>query len=233
MSSWAIVQYDNRPLDDASKALLALNKKYCDTHGYTHIFETKTYDLPPYWIKVKLVQEHLHAYKGIMWLDTDAVVHDQSTPLDAMLNGKTMYYAPDCPRWHSKFNAGVWLIQNTVHGHSIMNSWMNSYSPYDWKMENGKWTTSGPFAGPTYEQGAFEKYIKPRFENHMHVFPWPILQSYEVCPETFTMHFAGDYTDTHLPIYLYGNRWLLFGSVTAVIILLYLTYRMRFSRTGR
>jgi hypothetical protein len=32
--------------------------------------------LPPWWIKVKLVQELLHSYKGILWLDVDAVIND-------------------------------------------------------------------------------------------------------------------------------------------------------------
>jgi hypothetical protein len=234
MRPWAIVQYDNRPLDTDTKALVARNKSYCDKHGYTHIFETKKYDLPPYWIKVKLVQETLMSrrFSGVLWLDSDAVVHDQEKRLDELVvPNKSFYYCADAPVWDSAFNAGVWLVLNDAMGNTIMESWMGAYDPTTWNEKGGKWTSTGVWAGPTYEQGAFLEYIMPRYDQYMHKYPWSFFQSYEAVPTNFAMHFAGEFSNTHLPGYLrpYDLLLKIVYALVTIVVLVALVYPALYS----
>jgi hypothetical protein len=232
MDTWAIVQYDDRPLDDDTKKLVARNKRYCEKHGYTYIFEMKKYDLPPWWRKVKLVQEVMQTnkFKGVLWLDTDAVVYNHEKTLDEVVKPhKSFYYSADSPQWKSTFNAGVWLVLNDNNGNRIINSWKNLYSPTDWSEENGKWTSSGVWAGPTYEQGAFITHIQVPFAPYLHKYHWHFFQSYTVHPDTFTMHFAGELSDMYLKDFLdiprpYAIwRWFLL-ILTFVCIVAFLLY---------
>jgi len=233
---WIIVQYDNREVKTEYKILIQQNKAYCAKYGYAHIFETKPYDLPPYWIKVRLIKDLLDTnnYKGAMWLDTDAVIHNHSMSIDdLLLKDKSMYYCRDCPKWNQDFNAGVWIILNDKHGKEILDKWMNSYSEKDWTKENNKWTSSGTWAGTTYEQGAFTQYVRPQFEQYTHMYPWQHLQSYEVSPHTFAMHFAGELSDTYLPWYifwLYVKSEFIYVILLCVVIILCISYRTFFMR---
>jgi hypothetical protein len=57
-SRWAIVQYDDRPIEEPILELLRKNKEYCERHGYSYVFlNDKYHDVPPYWAKVKGVHE--------------------------------------------------------------------------------------------------------------------------------------------------------------------------------
>lgn len=202
---WIIVQYDNRVIEEKYLKLIDINKKYCLKYGYDYILETKEYDIPPWWVKVRLVKDLLETnkYKGALWLDTDAVIHNHDMPLDSLLiEGKSMYYSPDCPRWDGKLNAGVWLIINDTKGNEIIEKWMNSYSSGDWKKTDNKWSSLGSWAGSTYEQGAFLEFVQPHFKENIQLYPWKVLQSYEFDIHTFTMHFAGELSDEYLPTYL-------------------------------
>jgi hypothetical protein len=244
---WVIVQYDNRVIKDTDLKLIDINKNYCLKHGYKHILETKPYYMPPWWIKVKLVKDILSTnnYKGALWLDTDAVIHNQEMCLDNLIKkDKSMYYSGDPPFWDAEFNAGVWLIKNDIYGKEILEKWINSYSPKDWAIENNKWITSGEWAGSTYEQGAFLKYVKPNFEQYVYIYPWQVFQSYEPDVNTFTLHFAGDLYDKYLPAYInqiyyryiFGKILLclliiMFCTTIINIYLLYPTHLLRFYKT--
>jgi hypothetical protein len=201
---WALVQYDNRVLDSQLRRLVKRNRSYCLKHGYEYIFEKKSYDLPPWWRKVEIVRTLLESgkYEGVMWLDTDAAVHDCNSRIeDFLIEGKSFYYSSDPPIWDSEFNAGVWIVVNDPKGRAIMKKWMASYSPKDWTKKGNKWETSGGWAGSTYEQGSFKKYIRPKFKKFIHKFPWELIQSHNPNSNTFIVHFSGDYSKTHLPKY--------------------------------
>ena len=194
--TWAVVQYDNRPLQNIYKVLQQHNINYCKKYGYKYFFISEKYELPPYWIKVKIVQEILktNKYKGVLWLDMDAVIHDTNISLDSLLiKGKSFYYAPDRPEWNTPFNAGVWFVLNNKIGNAIVDSWINTYKPEYWMEKNGKWITNGPWAGITYEQGSFIHYIKPIYMKYINEFPWHFLQSHEPSEKSFILHFAVNY----------------------------------------
>jgi len=191
---WAMVQYDDRILDPEIQIFVARNKEYCDKHGYTYIFEKKKYDTPPHWIKVKLVQELLRTnkYKGIIWIDTDAVVHNLDKSLDDLLvDEKSFYHSLEADVYGTPFNAGVWMVLNNKMGNEIMDKWMDVYPTSNWSHKNGKWVTGGAWAGVKYEQGGFVEYVKPLYPEHIHVYDWRVFQSYDPHETTFTMHFSG------------------------------------------
>ena len=201
---YLVLQYDNRQLTDLDIHLINQNIEYCNWHNYKHLFITKSFDLPPYWIKVLLINELLKSgkYEGILWLDTDACIHDTTTKLeDIIIAGKTFYFSPDKPVWEisSIFNAGVFFILNNSIGISLIDEWMKCYNDAVWhKNETNKWITTSEWAGDAYEQGSFCTHILPRYAEHVHAFEWNYFQSnyndiIETTPQSiFSLHFCSD-----------------------------------------
>lgn len=191
MSKWAIVQYDNRPLTDNFRSLQERNMAYCKKHQYEYIFSNDPYDLPPYWVKVKLVREVLERddIKGVLWLDIDAVVHHMSIPLDMLLiDKKSFYYTPDPTL--ADFNAGIWMVLQTPMGKEIMDAWMTLYTPSTWSYNGHEWKTEGVWGGPTYEQGSFIDVILPKYKKYLCKYPWQLFQNYDYkVPPVFISHF--------------------------------------------
>jgi hypothetical protein len=212
MVTFLVLQYDNRKLDKDSIKLMNINKKYCLQYNYDYVFIKKQYDLPPYWIKVYLLQHFLQTkkYKGILWLDMDACIHNFDICLeDILIKNKSFYKSPDNKIWKSSFNAGVFLVLNNEIGLDIMNDWMKCYNKNEWhKNDRNNWTTNCKWAGICYEQGSFEKIISPKYKKYIHTFNWSFFQSfYSNLLENenrcvFTLHFAGDKIKKEIPYYL-------------------------------
>ena len=127
-----------------------------------------------------------------MWMDTDAVVHNFETPIDkAGKPEKTFICSPDPSGigMSAQFNAGVWIVKNTDVGRAIMNSWMSAYDPVHWTDADGKWIAKQGWAGETFEQGAFEKNILPRYRSSIEILPWHILQGIDAHrTDSFALH---------------------------------------------
>ena len=210
--TYLILQYDNRIIPKNYEILININKKYCSLYGYSYILDTKEYNLPPYWIKVMLVNNLLktNKYKGILWLDTDAVINDFSISLDSIYcNNKSIYYSyeiieRDLPytkklKTTYGFNAGVWLILNDKIGKEIISDWINLYDKDKWIFKNNKWKcNSCKWAGVYYEQGSFEKYIIPKYKNYCKQYKLSFFQSsnihqVNIYDEKFVYHFYGCY----------------------------------------
>jgi len=202
---WLIAQFDNRPLTAEYKVLQARNKEYCRLHGYEYIFSTDDLDLPPYWTKVKMVQNLLRTgkYRGILWLDMDAVVHNLLLKLEDLIRAdKCFYYGRESGRVF--FNAGVWLVTSGDEGQRLMDAWMGQYSPEEWHKSKttGKWRTHGPWSGITYEQGSFTENVLPLFKDLTVCYPYYFMQGRN--PErleAFVLHFMWHYKDL-LPYYI-------------------------------
>jgi len=204
---WAVLQYDNRILDNNFEELVKRNRAYAKKHDYEYVYKKTGYDyITPYWTKVKIVKELMretipgtktHRYKGILWLDTDAVIIDQKKSLDDFFTGGNSFIAcPDPPSFlqyfTGPFNAGVWAVKNDKNGREIVNEWMEKYDSKKWFLEKGKWKTRGTWAGVDYEQGAFSKHILPKYKRWIKILPWYVFQarSDERSTYTFTIHFA-------------------------------------------
>ncbi len=192
---WAVIQYDDRPLSDADKQLLEINKTYCKKHNYDHIFVSSGYEhLPPYWVKVELVKKYLDSYDGVLWIDTDAVIVDHDMPLEK-LSAKAFFCCPDPPFWSAPFNAGVWGVRATPEGQSIMDAWMKLFyaSADTWSKGNdGKWSTTGPWAGDTYEQGAFGQHMMTGpYSSYIDKLPYERFQGVDASADSaFALHFS-------------------------------------------
>lgn len=229
--TYAVVQYDNRKLDKNMEILTKINKQYCSLYNYDYIFITKKYDISPYWIKVKIVRDILltNKYKGVLWLDTDAVIHDYSISLDIIqIPDKSFYYSHDFTEYINddlkyvnsfNFNAGVWFVLNDKQGINIMNDWMELYDPNKWHrvkknkgVEQSGWKCNDcEWAGEHYEQGAFIKSIIPKYKKYCFQYPFTFFQSsdYKFCTneQIFVYHFYARYRKKHiLPKYLEYNK---------------------------
>jgi hypothetical protein len=198
-NKFLIIQYDNRPINSDINILININKDYCNSNNYDYIFINKNYNLPPYWIKVKLVRDFLmnYDYKGVMWLDTDAVIYNKKIKLESIINeNKSFYMSPDNKLWDSPFNAGVFIVLNNDKGKNIMNNWMNLYDEKKWYYNNNKWYTTGKWAQETFEQGSFVNNLLEKYNADINTFEWFFFNaSYSNIPEhkqnIFTLHFAG------------------------------------------
>ena len=184
-SKYLILQYDNRDLNDNYKDLLKINNKYCKKHKYEYVFVNKNYDLPPWWIKVFIVNEYLESnkYKGILWLDTDACIFNNKIELDnynIFSEEKSFFMAGDRKGWGtSLFNAGVFFVLNNETGKNIMKDWVNSYDKNLWfKDSKNMYKTDGKWAvSDAYEQGSFCNNILSKYEKDIYKFDWTFLQS--------------------------------------------------------
>jgi hypothetical protein len=205
MDTYLILQYDNRPVSKY-KELIKLNKQYCKRHNYEYKFIYKTYNLPPYWIKVYLLDKLLPNYKGILWLDTDACIYNIDIQLeDIIIKDKHFYGSPDNKVWNSPFNAGIFFVLNTKIGLEIINNWLNTYDKKMWEKQDKKWISSCKWASECYEQGSFIKNILPNYTKYIHFFHWRFFNSFysnlEENNNVFILHFAGDFKK-EIPLFL-------------------------------
>jgi hypothetical protein len=215
-NTWLIVQYDDRKLDENTEILVKQNKEYAKKHGYTYKFIDSGYtDIAPYWRKVSVVKELLPKYKGILWLDTDAVIFDPSKHLDSITTSRhSMFISRD--NWKAKknhFNAGVWLIKNTPEMNTLMSDWENLYKKDEWlKNSEGKWHTTGKWSNITYEQGSFTHNILTKYKKYIKWLPCNILQGaiedINTSREPFIIHFMltlKKYMPAYVKIFLHKS----------------------------
>jgi len=225
--TYLIVQYDNRKISKNFEILTKINQKYCSLYGYDYILDTKEYNLPPYWIKVKLVRDLLNTnkYKGILWLDTDAVIDNFSISLESIcLPNISMYYSNeliencDINLYSYTFNAGVWFVVNDKIGKQIMDAWYDSYNPDRWYKVKNKWVwyekiynKKNHIGGSDFEQGQFTETIIPKYKNNCHQYNWNFFQSTDInalmTSPTFIFHFYGKNKIIKLPQYLQSRAF--------------------------
>lgn len=228
--SWVILQYDNRPLSDSMRESVEINRRYAKKHNYKHYLFSDDYFLPPYWVKVALTQRLLDAkdpqtghplFKGVMFLDTDAIIVDHDKSLDDFAGQRRPFIAgPDITYGQNPsdapFNAGVFIVKNTEPAKDLLKDWMSAYNPKDWFLRDGKWSTPSRWAGPAYEQGSFVERILPKYKDTIiDITDNPILQSmYDAGAEyqtgngnfkkdsIFVMHFSAGKKDGMLTQFL-------------------------------
>ena len=191
---WAIVQYDDRNLSDVDKGFLQRNKYYADKWGHEHIVQRSGYThISPYWRKVFLVNDILktNMFDGVLWLDTDATMFNMDTDLNHLVEeGKHMYKSADVTPDNKKFCAGVWFVLNTPIGKEIISNWARAYPRGTWSRDpGGRWSTSGEWAGPNYEQGAFIKKILPKYAKSMKHYHDSYLQALGPSETAFILHY--------------------------------------------
>ncbi|PZP48762.1 MAG: hypothetical protein DI595_15135 [Agrobacterium fabrum] len=193
----AIVQFDSRPPDALGflAPLILRNSHYAEQHGYEHFFVSRLgMDIPPFWAKPHVVMFYLKSgYDIVLWLDTDAVVHDLAMPVTRFFVGDEVFiYASDNPVWRSPFNAGVFICKGIV-ALDLMLEWAALYQPDQWEKHENDWRCrDARWAGPAYEQGSFAIKILPKYGQSglFKQLPWEVLQSPFPVDNSFTLHFA-------------------------------------------
>lgn len=210
-NDWLVIQYDNREFfkffhnieefsySDYGK-LVSINEKFCKENNFDYLFSSKNYDISPYWIKVKIIQDLINTpnleYKGFIWLDTDAVIvnKNKNVNIRSIINDKSFYIANDHARFgEGMLNCGSFFVKNNSDGKKIMNEWMEGYDPSRWTKHGTKWETDGPWVGITYEQGYFNQIIYPKYINCIEKVPWKYLQNDNPeDEEAIITHFAWD-----------------------------------------
>jgi len=191
-NDYLVIQYDNRNffqnvieyfnLSDYHK-LIKVNEEYCLIHNLDYMFiSSYDYDMPVYWMKVKIITDMLNnnsKYKGIIWLDSDAVFTNIDKSIrDILNNDKSFYIATDPPKWGEKvLNVGTWIVKNNNIGIKIMNDWLNNYNPSLWIKKDDNWHTDEKWAGIAYEQGTFNDIIYPKYKNDIQILSWDIFNN--------------------------------------------------------
>lgn len=190
--------------------LLQRNRAYAAAHGYAyHHIGKIDLDLPVFWIKPFLLAHFLHTtYDTILWLDTDAVVHDIDRRIeDFFVGDEGLVYSQDLPVWPAPFNAGVFACRK--HALPLFQEWCGLFPQDQWmKDEHGKWQClHEEWAGPAYEQGAFSQIILPKYKDGplLREVSWKVLQNPFPTPESFTLHFMATFK-VNVPIYLAGMQ---------------------------
>lgn len=163
----AVVQFDTRESARSSE-LVKQNTEFCQSAGYDHLFVSGTLEeLPPYWAKVFAVRNVAASgrYDSILFLDTDAVVMDESLRMDDLFREGGHFVAGG----PGKMNAGVFAVKCNRHGLAILEDWASCYDPSDWTFSPHKetaklkWRTKGgEWAGPGYEQHALNEVVVRR-----------------------------------------------------------------------
>jgi hypothetical protein len=204
----AIVQFDNRPFESMGLMpfLLQRNKDYAARHGYDYRFIRQPgIDLPVYWLKPHICGQMLaQGYDAVVWIDTDAVFHDLERRIETLFQGAVaMIGAGDNPFWKSVFNAGVFFVRGE-DGAALMRRWLELFAATAWTRTEAAWVCEGEWAGPDFEQGAFNHHLLDEAvaSGQMRLLDWRVLQSPFPVQESFTLHFAGAFK-ANLPAYLH------------------------------
>lgn len=214
--SVVILQYENRS-NPLFEELMARNVAYAARHDYLYVRPTQEFDLPPWWIKVFLVQTIMKTQpdvKYIAWLDSDAVIHNQSKPITALFKEKTG--SPDfllsyC-NWHTMpttANVGVFYIRVNEHSRAAVDRWAACYNPERWSRDaRGKWKTPGVWAGDDYEQGALNSFVIPAFPTRFEIAMPHVYDCWETYPPniTFSCHFCTSNKNASIYAYLMARK---------------------------
>lgn len=199
---WVVVQYDNRQIPDHYKKLIEINREYCKVHKYEYIFKNEEFDLPPWWIKVKVCLDVLltNKYNGVIWMDTDASIFDCSQTVDDFTKDPTKHFfiSRDPIEWTGIVNAGVWIVKNTPIGQNIMKDWFNLYNKEKWVKTGTSWSINNNlsdidkrWAGINYEQGSFTEVLLPKYKDSIHIHPVRTLSHWQ--PTKADLSFIGHF----------------------------------------
>ena len=204
-----VLQIEDRPCKHlhVQCALMRRNERACAQHGIEYHFMSRPLPaIPPFWRKVFVVKHILDTRPDVdfvMWVDSDAWLYDIENRHPLKLTTRhpsaSFWISPDPPVWNAPTNAGVFLVRNDVAGRDVMAAWQAQYKPRTWcKDARGRWKTSGAWAGPTYEQGAFNANVlkDARYKPHIRVLPWYVFcetQLKKPHKRCIVIHLAGGY----------------------------------------
>lgn len=145
---------------------------YADLCDYDYIFMKQYHNelqLPVYWKKLQVVRDLLPFYDYVLWLDSDTIIKRGEILLDYMIisSGEAdILIGRDYPGTvHNTYNAGVFMIKNSLKGKSFIDECINTYiKRKECYNEDGKLCVKGEWAGKCYEQGVMNELIEKKYE---------------------------------------------------------------------
>jgi hypothetical protein len=209
-SRCCVVCYDDRK-DEKFEIMRTRTQRYCNTLDYDFKYYEK-YDanVPPYWIKIKIIYDIMmtNEYDYVMWIDSDACVHNYIAIPDIFKLGDENTFivmAPDLPNSGlgsgREFNAGVWILKNNDIGKEFIADWLDLFETklYKyWKRNGKKWTCHRYgipclWAGVSYEQGSgVHLMTDSKYQQGVLQLPYQAMQDIISNIYAFTLHFMGD-----------------------------------------
>ncbi|HWD86292.1 MAG TPA: class I SAM-dependent methyltransferase [Solirubrobacteraceae bacterium] len=98
-------------------------ERYAERWGWDVVLSTEdlTDGRPAPWAKVKLLQELLHEYEWVLWLDADVVIVDFDADISAEIQSDKDLYLVEHP-WLGQYtaNTGVMLLRNCAWTHDFL-----------------------------------------------------------------------------------------------------------------
>lgn len=193
-ASMCVVQMDDRPADDRAlqqvQPLLEHNREAAGAEGVPYTFYDRGGEMPPYWQKVRIVADALSSGRcdSVLWLDSDAAVANGYAQLARLLpEDKHMLVGRDLPEYAAYgptgFNAGAFLVRNSEVGRAIVDEWLTLFPSHAWSRPGARWECreeSGEYcrwAGPRFEQGAFEEQVLPLRRSSIQVVDYSAMNS--------------------------------------------------------
>lgn len=135
-------------LEKYARATAKVNEHYALRHGYAfkHVVDTNADEISReniMWKRVQLIKESLHDADVIFYIDSDAVINNQTRSLDWLMEGDGDIIAcSDEGNGPSVANAGVMFVRNTPMSEQLLEEW--------WSLRNDP-----EYADFPYEQKAF------------------------------------------------------------------------------
>lgn len=231
--SCVIVQYDDRA-EPMFERLMQRNRDYCRRHKYEYYHPTVSYNhLPPYWIKVALIQEIMATrpdVRHIAWFDSDACVHAVDKRIESLFDDTHAEFLISEDVWSADtLNVGVFYIKVTDRSRELVDYWWSCFDPANWRKEGTKWTCDGEWAGMDYEQGTLNKLVLPRYPRNIQRYPVHVFDNHHAFPPsgTFSCHLIAPNTNKmdNIRAYLSAQSlpeltgWILLGAAGVFVLM--------------
>ena len=114
MSCRALASIGSGPMGPVLELAVQTFERYADRHGYDLVIgDGDSFGRPPSWAKIPLLRQLLDEYDEVLWIDSDAIILDDSIDLSSVVP-EGAYQAMGLtrlPQGGRLLNGGVWLLR--------------------------------------------------------------------------------------------------------------------------
>jgi len=110
-------------------------RRYASRHGYDMVIgDGESFGRPPSWGKIPLLRRLLDEYDEVLWIDSDAIVLDDSVDLSSLVppDAYQAMAQNNLPQGGRLLNSGVWLLRGER---------AKEFLDHVWQLD--KWTNHG------------------------------------------------------------------------------------------
>lgn len=210
-----VVTLGNKNIEEYSKYSFAINKKYCEHHGYTYIQHNDVLDSkrPATWSKIIAVKQQIRNFDWIFWIDADAIFFNHDIRIEDITDNNHYFFASKgmgdawIKQYHSNdenlfnLNVGTFIIKGKIAwSYSLLENWYSR----DERL-NHHWLDNQAFSDLYLEGNEyFTSRIKLEEQKVLNGFEQGLYCYEDFSPEQYVLHYAGiPHADR---IYLLGVR---------------------------